>query len=52
VPLRPQIEALGRKHVDYIANFNDLDAHWPAMADLIAPRTRSSNREPPSENWF
>jgi zinc-binding alcohol dehydrogenase family protein len=37
-PLRPQIEALGRKHVDYIANFNDLDAHWPAMADLIAPQ--------------
>lgn len=37
-PLRPQLEALGRKHVDYIANFNDLDAHWPAMADLIAPQ--------------
>jgi zinc-binding alcohol dehydrogenase family protein len=37
-PLRPQLEALGLKHVDYIANFNDLDAHWPAMADLIAPQ--------------
>ena len=37
-PLRPQIEALGRKHVDYIANFNDLDAHWAAMGDLVAPQ--------------
>jgi len=37
-PLRPQIEALGRKQVEYIANFNDLDAHWPAMAELIAPQ--------------
>ena len=37
-PLRPQIEALGRKDVDYIANFNDLDEHWAAMSDLIAPQ--------------
>ncbi len=37
-PLRPQIEALGLKHVDYIANFNDLDEHWAAMGDLIAPQ--------------
>jgi zinc-binding alcohol dehydrogenase family protein len=36
--MRPQIEALGRKHVDYIANFNDLDTHWAAMGDLIAPQ--------------
>jgi NADPH2:quinone reductase len=36
-PLEPQIEALGLKYVDYIATFNDLDAHWPAMAELIAP---------------
>jgi len=37
--LRPQIEALGRKHVEYIANFSgELDAYWPAMADLIAPQ--------------
>ena len=37
--LRPQLEALGLKHVDYIANFSgDLDAYWPAMADLIAPQ--------------
>ena len=37
-PMRPQLEALGRKHVEYIANFNDLDEHWPAMGDLIAPQ--------------
>lgn len=37
-PLRPQIEALGMKHVEYIANFNDLDQHWAAMGDLIAPQ--------------
>jgi NADPH:quinone reductase len=37
-PMRPQVEALGLKQVDYIANFNDLDVHWPAMADLIAPQ--------------
>jgi NADPH2:quinone reductase len=37
-PLRPQLEALGLKNVDYIANFSgELDAYWPAMADLIAP---------------
>ena len=37
--LRPQLEALGLKHVDYIANFSgELDAHWPAMADLVAPQ--------------
>ena len=36
--LRPQLEALGLKQVDYIANFNDLDTHWAAMGDLIAPQ--------------
>ncbi len=36
--LRPQIEALGMKHVEYIANFNDLDQHWAAMGDLVAPQ--------------
>jgi zinc-binding alcohol dehydrogenase family protein len=37
--LRPQFEALGLRHVDYIANFSgELDAHWPAMADLVAPQ--------------
>ena len=37
-PLKAQLEALGIKQVDYIANFNDLDAYWPQMADLIAPQ--------------
>jgi len=37
-PLRPQAEALGLKHVDYIACFNDLDQHWPAIGDLVAPQ--------------
>ena len=37
-PLRPQVEALGMKHVNYIACFNDLDQHWAAIGDLIAPQ--------------
>ena len=37
-PLRPQIEALGLKFVDYIANFNDTDRYWEQMGDLIAPQ--------------
>jgi NADPH2:quinone reductase len=37
-PMRPQLEALGKKTVDYIACFNDLDQHWPAIGDLIAPQ--------------
>ena len=37
-PLRPQIEALGFKFVDYIANFNDTDRYWEAMGDLIRPQ--------------
>jgi len=37
-PLRPQIEALGLKFVDYIANFNDTDRYWEAMGDLIRPQ--------------
>jgi NADPH2:quinone reductase len=37
-PMRPQLEALGAKHVDYIACFNDLDQHWAAIGDLIAPQ--------------
>jgi len=36
-PLRPQVEVLGLKFVDYIANFNDVDQHWAAMGDLVAP---------------
>lgn len=37
-PLRPQIEALGLKFVDYIANFNDTDRYWDTMGDLIRPQ--------------
>ena len=37
-PLRPQIEALGLKNVDYIANFNDTDRYWEQMGDLVAPQ--------------
>ncbi len=37
-PMRPQVEALGLKQVDYIASFNDLDGHWAAIGDLIAPQ--------------
>ena len=36
--LRPQIEALGRKHVDAIYNAQNTDAWWEVMADLIAPQ--------------
>jgi zinc-binding alcohol dehydrogenase family protein len=50
-PLRPQIEALGMKHIDYIANFSgELDAYWSTMADLVAPQGAVvaivPNREP------
>lgn len=37
-PLRPQVEALGMKYVDYIALFNDTDGHWNAATDLIRPQ--------------
>ena len=37
-PLRPQLEALGLKSVDYIANFNDTDRYWEQMGDLVAPQ--------------
>lgn len=38
-PLKAQAEAAGFKEFDYIANFSgDLDSHWPAMSELIAPQ--------------
>lgn len=37
-PMRPQIEHAGWSFIDYIADFNDTDAHWDAMADLIKPQ--------------
>src|SRR5262249_5969230 len=37
--LKPQAEAAGLANFDYIANFSgDLDQHWPAMSELIAPQ--------------
>jgi zinc-binding alcohol dehydrogenase family protein len=33
-----QVRALGIKHLDYIACFNDTDQHFPAMAELIRPQ--------------
>ena len=37
--LKPQAEAIGIKQFEYIANFSgDLDQHWPAMGELIAPQ--------------
>jgi zinc-binding alcohol dehydrogenase family protein len=37
--LKAQAEALGFPAFDYIANFSgDLDLHWPAMGELIAPQ--------------
>jgi NADPH2:quinone reductase len=45
-----QLQALGRKHVDYIACFNDLDPHWAAIGEMIAPQggivAIVGNREP------
>ena len=37
-PLRPQVEALGLEQIDHIAIFNNTDAHWPAVTDLIRPQ--------------
>lgn len=37
-PLRPQVEALGMKHVDNVAIFYNTDMHWDAAADLVKPQ--------------
>lgn len=37
-PLRPQIEAVGHPHIDYILNCADTDGYWDAMADLVVPQ--------------
>ena len=37
-PMRPQLDALGMKNVDYIANFSEVDEHWAAIGDLVAPQ--------------
>ncbi|BDS05998.1 oxidoreductase [Oceaniferula spumae] len=33
-----QLKELGFDHVDYIANFNDIDSSWDAMGEMIAPQ--------------
>ena len=35
---RKDLPSQVKKPVDYIANFNDLDAHWAAMGQIIAPQ--------------
>src|SRR5512138_1706440 len=36
---RQDLRAQVKQPMDYVANFSgDLDAHWPAMADLVAPQ--------------
>lgn len=35
---RKNLPAQIKRAVDYIACFNDLDAHWPAIGELIAPQ--------------
>lgn len=39
-PLRPQLEAIGFRHVGAIANLADTDRYWETMGDLIAPQGR------------
>jgi zinc-binding alcohol dehydrogenase family protein len=39
-PLRPQLEAAGLRHVDYIFDTQSTDAWWDVMADLIVPEGR------------
>ena len=36
--LPQQLQALGRKHVDYVACFTDLDRYWAPMGEMIAPQ--------------
>jgi zinc-binding alcohol dehydrogenase family protein len=39
-PLRPQVDKLGYRWLDYIAIFNNTDQHWDAACDLIKPQGR------------
>lgn len=36
-PLRPQLEAVGLRHVDNVAIFNNTDQHWPTAVDIVRP---------------
>jgi len=33
-----QLRGLGIEHVEYIANFNNIDSSWEAMGEMIAPQ--------------
>jgi zinc-binding alcohol dehydrogenase family protein len=37
-PLPPQLEALGFREVDFIANFSSTDAYWTVMSEMIRPQ--------------
>jgi NADPH2:quinone reductase len=39
-PLRPQLEAIGIRHVDAIACLTAAEPYWPQIADLVAPQGR------------
>ena len=39
-PIPTQLFALGRKEVDFVANFSNTDAYWEVMADIICPQGR------------
>ena len=38
--LRPQLEAIGIRHVDAIGCFTGAEAYWPQLADIVAPQGR------------
>jgi zinc-binding alcohol dehydrogenase family protein len=38
--LRPQLEALGLKDVDYVANFSSTDEYWEQITDVVRPGGR------------
>jgi len=48
--MKPQIKALGREFVDYIAIFNDSDSHWNDVCEMIKPQGHIvgivANKEP------
>lgn len=39
-PLEPQLAEIGFPEVDFIANFNNTDAYWETMANVIKPLGR------------
>jgi NADPH:quinone reductase-like Zn-dependent oxidoreductase len=39
-PIPAQLFALGRREVDFIANFSNTDAYWDVMAEIIRPQGR------------